>query len=418
MSDDAITVLEDELKKQQAEEAGAKALSSARSRLVLGKDAACAFFATLALRLEVIPSWDVPTAAVDGKHLYYNPEFFSKLSAEEAKGVVCHEVLHCAQGHMSRLGHRDPPRGNVAMDLAINPLVCDAGMRLPQGALWPGQRPGPNCPPAWADAIAKMPEGLAFEEYYNLLPALPTEEEGGRGDGDEDAPPQQGQDPGGCGASLPAGDPAQQRQAEADWKCAVAQAEAVARQRGTLPGGLSRLVGELLAPRVDWKEILREFISRHARNDYAWSPPNRRFVWQGLYLPGLRSEELGDVVLLVDTSGSIGATELTRFASEIQGILEAYDCQLHILYHDTAVAGVQEWSSSDGPLVLEPRGGGGTSHVQAFEQVEKDYPEAACVVALTDLCTQFPKPPCLPTLWATVGAKGQKAPFGVTVEVD
>jgi predicted metal-dependent peptidase len=200
---------------------------------------------------------------------------------------------------------------------------------------------------------------------------------------------------------------------------AVAQAQQVAQQRGQLPAGLARLVEEMLQPRVDWRDVLREFLSRHARNDYSWSPPNRRFVHQGLYLPGLRSEELGDIVLAVDTSGSIGPGELARFAAEAEGILESFDCTLTILYHDTEVQRVQHWTSNDGPLVLEPVGGGGTSHCCVFDWIEGEGMQTACVVCLTDLYTEFPDlMPAVPVLWAVVGGNPSQPPFGFRADVD
>jgi predicted metal-dependent peptidase len=214
------------------------------------------------------------------------------------------------------------------------------------------------------------------------------------------------------------GSQAEARQSEAEWQVAVAQARQVAKLRGELPGGLARLVEEVLQSRVDWRDVLREFVSSHARNDYCWSPPNRRFVHQGLYLPGLRSEELGEVVLAVDTSGSIGEKELARFAAEAQGILEAFDCSLTILYHDTAVQAVRHWRSGEGPLTLEPAGGGGTSHVCVFDWVSARAEQPACVVCLTDLHTELPQvAPPAPVLWAVVGRNTNDPPFGLRVAV-
>jgi predicted metal-dependent peptidase len=199
---------------------------------------------------------------------------------------------------------------------------------------------------------------------------------------------------------------------------AVAQARQTANGRGALPAGLARLVEEILQPKVDWRDVLREFVSSHARNDFSWSPPNRRFIHQGLYLPGLRSEELGDVVLAIDTSGSIGPRELNRFAAEAQGILEAFDCSLTILYHDSEIQQVQHWRSGDGPLTLQPIGGGGTSHVCVFDWLEKQQLNATCLVCLTDLYTQFPStPPATAVLWAVVGNNTSQPPFGLRVNV-
>jgi predicted metal-dependent peptidase len=174
----------------------------------------------------------------------------------------------------------------------------------------------------------------------------------------------------------------------------------------------------VLHPKVDWRAVLRQFLSSHARNDFSWSRPNRRLIHRGLYLPGLRSEELGEVVLAVDTSGSIGQEELARFAAEAQGILESYDCSLLVLYHDSAVQKVQTWRSGDAPLALEPVGGGGTSHVCVFEHVETLDGQPTCVICLTDLYTEMPSAvPSVPTLWAVVGGNPTQPPFGLRVEV-
>jgi predicted metal-dependent peptidase len=200
---------------------------------------------------------------------------------------------------------------------------------------------------------------------------------------------------------------------------AVAQARQVARARGELPEGLARLVEQVLRPKVDWREVLREFIARHAHNDYRWFPPNRRFVHRGLYLPGLRSEELGDLVVAVDTSGSIGGPMLARFAAEVQGMLEAFDATLTVLYHDARVQHVQTWRSSDGPLVLEPRGGGGTDHAPVFGWVERNGIEPGALVCLTDLHTRFPaRAPGYPTLWCAVNNAQAQAPFGQVLTIE
>jgi predicted metal-dependent peptidase len=169
----------------------------------------------------------------------------------------------------------------------------------------------------------------------------------------------------------------------------------------------------VLRPKLGWKEVPREFISRHARNDYSWFPPNRRVVHRRLYLPGPRSEGLGDLVVAVDTSGSVGGATLSRLAAEVQGMLEAFDASLTVLYHDARVQHVQTWRSSDGPLVLEPRGGGGTDHAPVFEWVERNGVEPAALVCLTDLHTRFPAQAAgYPTLWCAVNNAQPQAPFG------
>jgi len=270
-------------------------------------------------------------------------------------------------------------------------------MVLPDVRLMPGE-----------GQFSELPVGRSAEEYYSLLMK-------GKDDSGNSDDPAGKNDPGGCGQVIDPdqGDPAQVQAMEAEWKVAVAQAQQAAIGRGPLPTGLGRSVDQVLHPPADWRSVLREFVSAHARNDYSWSRPNRRFIAQGLYLPGMHSEELGDVILAVDTSGSIGARMLGIFAEEANAVLASYDCSVTVLYHDTDVQKVQTWRSSDGPLILDAVGGGGTSHVCVFDWIAQASDRPACVICLTDLETEFPSVlPDVPVLWAVTGGQLSAAPFG------
>lgn len=421
--EDPMRRLEQAVHRKDAEERGAKALSNARIKLVLGRDAKSVFFATLALKLKPGVDWNVETAYTDGTHLLINPDWFLGLTEEERIGVVAHEVMHPALNHHTRRGPREVKRWNIAADLSINPMIVESGLKLPADASFPG-----------LGSHRKLPPGLSAEAYYNLLaePGKPDEPDGEPSDEPGDQPGGDGgcgglrgpgRDPGGCGGVTEPKDgsgatsPAKQRESEAEWEVALAQAHETARKRGDLPGGLDRLVEAHLAPKVDWKEVLREFVSRHAKNDYSWNPPNKKFLHLGIYLPGMRSEELGDVIVAVDTSGSIGGEEIARFGGEIEGILSSFDVKLTIIYCDCQIHHVQEWCTSDGPLVMEPKGGGGTSHIPVFDWIEEKGLDPACLVCLTDMYTSFPdNPPGYPVLWAaTTGVDG---PWGQTVQVE
>jgi hypothetical protein len=157
--DKSFEPLEHAAHRQASEESAARMVSQARSKLVLGKDARSAFFAVLALRMQVLVGWDVDTFATDGENLFVNPKFAVSLAAEEVEGVLCHEVLHCALGHHARRSGRDPQRWNVACDLAVNPLLLDAGFTLPGSRLLPGE-----------GVYAGLPTGRSAEQYYALLP--------------------------------------------------------------------------------------------------------------------------------------------------------------------------------------------------------------------------------------------------------
>lgn len=394
---------------QPSEDAqAAQALVAARVALVLGRDAKSTFFASLALRLVLASDRSVGTMATDGHRLLYNPDFVLGLSKEERLGVLVHEVMHCALAHFARRAGRDLGRWNVACDLAINPILIETGFELPPGRLVPVEGPFIHFPP-----------GKSAEEYYALLP-VPAGADGNEDPDSTIKKENSSSDPGGCGGVIEpaAGSPAAVRQAEVVWRAAVAQADNAARGRGYLPAGLGRTVDRVLHPVADWRTELRAFVSAHARNDYSWSRPNRRYLARGLYLPGLHSDELGDVLIAIDCSGSVGSKELGMFSHEAAALLDAFACTATILFHDTHVQKVETWSPADGPLVLTPVGGGGTNHTCVFDWLDHSGLTPACVVCLTDLDTRFPpRVPDVPVLWAKVGDYPTNPPFGRVVPI-
>src|SRR5215207_11162667 len=130
-TDGPFAALDEAVSRQAAEEQAARALAGARARLILGRDAKSVFFATLLLRLTPEPAWDLDTLATDGRTLRYHPPFVNALCPDELVGVLAHECMHNALAHPMRQGGREFGHWNVACDLAINPLLLQAGIILP-----------------------------------------------------------------------------------------------------------------------------------------------------------------------------------------------------------------------------------------------------------------------------------------------
>ena len=201
---------------------------------------------------------------------------------------------------------------------------------------------------------------------------------------------------------------------EENWIIAAAQAAATAKAMGIGAGDAARAIAEQVAPKVDWREVLRRYLSTAAKSDYAWTPPNRRYISRGIYLPSLRSETLGPVVIAVDTSGSIDDATLAAFAAEIAAILEdAAPEAVHVVYCDDAVAATEDFEPGD--LVrLTPHGGGGTAFRPVFDWVAESDIRPVCAVYLTDLCgDDFGPEPDYPVRW--VSTAGTEAPFGEVI---
>ncbi|HET9184347.1 MAG TPA: VWA-like domain-containing protein [Candidatus Angelobacter sp.] len=407
-------------------------LTKARTQLLLNQP----FFGSLCLRLKLVPA-EVPTMATNGKLIVYSGEFVNSLTPAELEGVLAHEVMHCALAHHCRRGTRDPLLWNKAADFAINPIILNNGLALPADAL---------DHPAY--------HGLSAEEIYSRLlqegndegqqPAPPSGSHGGLGTNSPTAqPPQSGSGnseatasgpinkegkqtpvhPGGFGEVQDATDDSGNRASEAEierqrheWNIAAEQAVRSSKVCGHEPADVDRPLHEARESKQDWRAILRDFVGATNPSDYRWSPPNRRFVSSGLYLPSVNREGVGEIVIGVDTSGSIGDEELKQFAGEISAISDqANPAAIHVVYCDAAVQGTQEFLPSE-PVVLEAKGGGGTDFRPVFEWVDAKGLAPVCLIYLTDLCcTAYPVPPAYPVLWVTDSRR--IAPFGETVKI-
>jgi predicted metal-dependent peptidase len=387
----------------------------------------------------------VPTLATDGRHIVYDPAFVNSLQPAELEAVLAHEVLHCALGHHCRRGQRDPGLWNEAADLAINPMLFANGFSLPAGALidpafdnlgaeeiyarlLQGKSPSPSASPTKSqqpqssgeDAAARQEAAASQESSESgLANQSATVHAGNTADQGGTPPPR----PGGFGEVLdataedgrPASEAEKSRQ-QHEWSIAADQAIRSAKACGHEPASLDRPLSESRETKQDWRTILRDFIAARTPFDYRWSPPNRRYVASGLYLPSVERSGLGPIVIGLDTSGSIGKDELEQFASEISAISdEAQPEAIHVVYCDAVIQSSQEFGPSE-PIQLEPKGGGGTDFRPVFEWVEENGILPVCLIYLTDLCCHwYPPVPEYPVLWATDSRR--MAPFGETVRI-
>lgn len=358
-------------------------ITKARTQLLLNQP----FFGTLALRLKLVVDNTIPTLGVDGKNLYYNEAFAASLSTPLLISAVAHEVCHCMFLHHVRRKHRNAEKWNIAGDYVINRLLKESGFQLGEGWLY-------------EDSIGDA----STDHVYTLLPDMEI--------------PKNAVYPGEVMDGSNSMDEAAARVEETEWKIAISQAANAAKMMGKLPANLERLAEGLVDSKVCWKSVLREFVKSTSAGDYTWSRPNRRFIGQGMYFPSMHSESIGEIVVAVDTSGSIGQEELNQFASEITAIMEDVSpSKVHVIYCDTKVAHTEAFTKDDMPLKLAAKGGGGTDFKPPFAWVEEQGIDPACFIYLTDMCcNSFPEPPNYPALWVSTTSMSD-APFGQVVEM-
>ena len=401
----------------------------ARTSLVINHP----FFASLALRLKVVEDTSCATAWTDGKVFGYNPNYIKILTPEKLMGLAAHTVMHPACGHHLRRGKRDHDLWNRACDYAVNGILLESGFTLPDGFLFDEAHVGRSAEAVYDILQGEVDDAEALEEEEE---AKADGNQASSGDETAEAEPSSSEDEEKSEEDqkdLSSGDPGMSGEVrdtpsdgggsdsghETDWDESLIQAFVNARGMGKLPAGVERFVQRKINPKLGWRELLSRFIEQSARSDYSWVTPNRRYIHQGLYLPSLSNQELSNVVIAVDTSGSITPDELDQFSAEISEILENFPATLHLVYCDAKVSGYEVFDRNDLPLTLKPVGGGGTDFRPTFEFVEKNGLMPSCLIYLTDLeCLHFPDAhPAYPVLWVKTGTGKRKPPFGDTIEL-
>ncbi len=357
-----------------------------------------------------------PTAATDGKRIYIDEDFLSKLKLPESVFLVCHEIGHAMWMHMARakryqdLGFEgepfDPRRWNFAGDYVINDMLVKSDIgKMPEGGL----------------LDKKYTNDMQVEDVYrDLKDKVPPQRKItitlGNGDGG------QAEQDGNGGDTMDVHIHADCEINDAEMKRAVQTAMDAAKSQGKLPGALARFAEEFLKPVVSWQERLRYHVSRAvARDATTWTRPHRRrIITQGVYLPTYTGFGAGDVVVVVDTSGSIGQRQLNRFFSELDDIL--MNCRptgVTLIGCDAEVNSVHHLNAGDDlrSQKLELGGGGGTSFIPPFEWVEKEGARPSALIYFTDMYGGFPEQePAYPTIWCRTSKVD--APWGEVIDVD
>ena len=251
------------------------------------------FISSIMLNLKLVESnLSMGTASTDSVNIYYDSSFIESLKQDEVSAVIVHEVLHVVLLHHFRLGKRDPETWNAACDYVINNIVRNQ-YTLPTGALYDQK-------------YSKMSEEEIYEHLLkNKKPS--NAKTGGKVaySMSNDIIPYDGKS---------------STMQEEKIKGLVASAIATEQQFGRNSGSISSLfprMFELMEEKINWKEVLSRFINQSAKDDYNWKLPKPRYIHSGLYLPVQYSERLSDIVIMIDTSGSININMFNEFMSSL-----------------------------------------------------------------------------------------------------
>jgi predicted metal-dependent peptidase len=191
---------------------------------------------------------------------------------------------------------------------------------------------------------------------------------------------------------------------------------------GRMGAKIPKVISDLLEPKIDWRDALREFVSASTKgnDEFTWRRMNKRQMANDIYLPSVINESIGEIIVAIDTSGSIGSAEITEFATELVSICEV--CQpeaVRVLWWDTVVHGEQIFRDNynDIAKLLKPLGGGGTHVSCVSDYVVKNKLKAECVLVFTDgyVENDINWKITDPTLWMVTQRRDFEPPVGKKV---
>ena len=337
------------------------------------------FFGNMATRLELTNAdeW-MPTAATDGRRFYYNSRFVNMLETKEIEFLFGHEVLHCCYDHIGRGETRDRKLFNIAADYCVNrDLVKHSVGKFitTVDCLYDTKYDGWTAEEIY-DELYENADKIDIDELIRKMldehldenQDCNSESEKGKGDGP---------------VKLSKED---LEQIKNEIKEAMMQASQAAGADNT-PESVSRMINQLTNPQMDWKDLLRQTLESTIKDDFSWCKPSRRGWHVDAVLPGMTPGQEVDLVVAIDTSGSISTSDLTKFLSEIQGIMDAFTTyRIHVFCFDTDVYNPQIFTSDNLDEIADYQvtGHGGTDFNCVFKYLVKEGIEPQRLVMFTD----------------------------------
>lgn len=381
------------------------------------------FFGNLGTRLIVKNADDwLPTAATDGRYFYYNSEFVNQLSVRQTEFLVCHEILHCVYDHMGRRGDRDAQLFNIAADYCVNQDIVDQniGEKITQVPILLDSKYKGMCAEEVYDLLYKNADKLNLKQ---LIDSMLDEHLDDSEDGDDSEGGVGGEDGKSGKGGRPKYTAEERKQIRDEIKEAVLSA-AQACGAGNLPSGIRRMLSDLTEPKMNWRELLRQQIESTIKSDYTWMKPSRRAWHSEACMPAQNVDNMIDICVAVDTSGSMSTAMLRDILSEVHGIMEihANAFVVKVWCFDAQVYNLQTFTQEnlDEILTYEMMGGGGTSFNVNWDFMKENEIEPKKLVFFTDGFSGdgWGDELYCDTLWIIHSNPGCEAPYGLTVEYD
>jgi len=378
------------------------------------------FYGIFLIKLNKIWSTRVPTAGVSKVDINYqldiNENFWNSLSENHRLGLLKHELLHIAFGHLSTFfKFSDKRRANVAMDMEINQYITKG---LLPGDDYTKEEFDNLVASVKAEVEAAINNNATEEEIALLNSKIPP-----RGIMFEDYIDQNWDAKAGCRYYYDKLKEAQDQKdkngttgndaldelldnikngdtpdhstwedfedlSEAEQKLLDKQVQKILsdskeqtlRKRGTVPGEIEAVIEieELLPQKFNWRGYIRRFtgVSTKVYTKKIRRKENRRFADN----PGLKIKMKQHMLLAIDTSGSVRDSELKEFMNEINHIHKA-GVDITIIQCDTKIRSIESYRGGDD---IEVHGRGGTEFDPVLEYYNENLRKYTSLVYFTD----------------------------------
>jgi predicted metal-dependent peptidase len=385
-----------------------------------------------------------PTAYTDGVNKVYGRAFLETIIPEsKVRGLILHENLHVALKQVafgSGMFKEHRKMANLAADFVVNDIIENIK----------------GCVTGTNERIVELPDGAVYDEMFhnwsmrevfNYLKkhAKPKPKPQPQKGNEQCNDPQSGgkQDSGGDdgdgeweSVEVNGKEYDLSNSDEHDFGRDLTHEEVkeindnidrALREGGMLAGRMGakipRSISDLLEPKIDWREALRDFVtsSIKGKDEFTWRKLNKRHLANDILSPSVENETIGEVIVAIDTSGSIGSDEITEFATELVSICDiAQPERVRVLWWDTQVHGEQVFNQAEYQNIaslLKPLGGGGTTVGCVNDYINKEGLTAECVLVFTDgyLEHDIQWNISSPTMWMITRNKGFEPPVGKMV---
>lgn len=375
------------------------------------------FFGNIATRLTLVNAdeW-CPTAAVDGRRMYYNSRFVVKHTVPELQFLFAHEVLHCIYDHLGRRGDRDAQLANCAQDYVVNDDLVQQNIgEIIKPCLWDPKYRGMSWEEVY-DLLYDEVDKVTLEQLVEqMLDEHLDGDAGADGDsGSDEDDKKQG--------SKPALSDSEREQIKQEIKEAMLTA-AQTSGAGNLPAGVKRLIDTMTEPKLNWRELIAQEIEACFKNDYSFTRPNKRGAHMDAILPGMIPGQKIDVCVFNDCSGSMTDDMLRDIHSEVKGIMQSFeDFELHLGTFDTDVYNFQTFTPEniDDIDEYEMKGGGGTDFESVYNFLKERDILPKKLIIFTDGYPygSWGDPAYCDTIFVIHGNNNAEAPFGLTCQYE